>query len=123
MWPTQRLDTVSLSDDELKESITSVLQLAQITVAADRLQLRFIVFPVFLAGFASFSGSDKMLALDLISAMDRTSIGRNTGAARDMLKVIYERQTQRFMGAGHSLDVDWIDVMAECGVSIVNFGM
>ena len=76
-----------------------------------------------MAGVASSSGSDKMLALDLMTIMEKEGVGRNTTTTRHILQIVYERQTQRFMSQGHSLDVDWMDIMIEQGLQVVNFGI
>ena len=92
-------------------------------MAAGRLEVRSIIFPLFMAGVAAVDGSQKLMALDLISAMEKKSIGNNTAATKRALQMVYEKQTQRFMHTGHSLDVDWQDVMAEQGLQVVSFGL
>jgi len=123
MWPAQRMDTGPESDDEIALCATTILKTAEDITEAGNLQLRFIVFPLFMAGVASSSGSDKMLALDLMTIMEKEGVGRNTTTTRHILQIVYERQTQRFMHQGHSLDVDWMDIMVEQGLQVVNFGI
>lgn len=123
MWPSQRMDTCPEFDDEIAQSVTEILQVADSIVSAGRLELRFIVFPLFMAGVASSSGADKMQALDLISSMEKEGIGSNPTSTRHVLQIVYERQTQRFMNVGHSLDVNWNEIMVEQGLQVVNFGL
>ena len=123
MWPTQRLDEVPAFDNEIEEYIAEILRIAGGIVAAGQLELRFIIFPLFMAGVASVSGSDKRRALDLIKSMERESIGTNTSTTRRVLQLVYGKQTQRFMHTGHSLDVNWVEVMVEQGLQVVNFGL
>jgi hypothetical protein len=123
MWPSQRLDTGPDFDAEIGQCVSEILQTAEGVVDAGRLELRFIVFPLFMAGFASTDGTQKMMALDMISTMERKSIGSNTTATRHALQIVYEQQTQRFMHTGHSLDVNWSDIMVEQGLQVVNFGL
>lgn len=123
MWPSQRMETGPASDPEITVSTHEILEVAQDIVNAGRLELRFIVFPIFMAGVGSSSGSDKMMALDLMMTMEKEGVGRNTTTTRHVLQIVYERQTQRFMNVGHSLDVDWIDIMVEQGLKVVNFGL
>ena len=68
-------------------------------------------------------GSQKMMALDLITDMEKKSIGSNTRATRHALQIVYEQQNNRFMHTGHSLDVNWGEVMMEQGLQVVNFGL
>jgi hypothetical protein len=123
MWPLQRLDTGPEFDAEIGQCVSEILHTAEGVVNSGQLELRFMVFPLFMAGFASTDGTQKMMALDMISAMEKKSIGSNTTATRRALQIIYERQTQRFMHTGHSLDVDWLDIMVEQGLQVVNFGL
>lgn len=64
-----------------------------------------------------------MHALDLIRTMEKSSMGRNTAVTRRALAAVYEKQNERFMNTGQSLDVDWLEVMQEQGLSVVNFGL
>lgn len=83
-----------------------------------------MVFPLFMAGLASTIGREKMLAIDLIKQMEEGCIvGGNTKAAREALEAIYELQNEQFMHDGHSLDIDWFQVMIDKGRTVVNFGL
>jgi Fungal specific transcription factor domain len=123
MWPSQRLDTGPEFDTEIGQCVAEILHTAEGVVTSGRLELRFIIFPLFMAGFASADGGQKMTALDMISTMEKKSIGSNTTATRHALQIVYEQQTQRFMHTGHSLDVNWSDIMVEQGLQVVNFGL
>ena len=123
MWPAQRLDTGPEFDSEIAQCVSEILHTATLVVGQRRLEHRFMIFPLFMAGFASMDGSQKMMALDLITEMEKKSIGSNTTATRHALQIIYEQQNSRFMHTGHSLDVNWGDVMVEQGLQVVNFGL
>lgn len=122
MWPAQRVDTSPGYDDELAYAASEVVSVASNLISQGNTQCRFLIFPLFMAGFASPDGAQKMMAMDLIQRMEMDSLGRNTLAARRALGIVYERQNERFMSHGHSLDVDWMDVMVEQGLTVVNFG-
>ena len=123
MWSTQRLDIGPEHDAEIALCVQDILQTAEGIISGSRLGLRFIVFPLFMAGVASASGAEKMMALDLIASMEKESIGTNTTATRHALQIVYERQTQQFMSVGHSLHVNWMEVMIEQGLQVVSFGL
>lgn len=123
MWPSQRLDTGPEYDCEIAQCVSEVLRIGDRIVTNEQYHLRFIIFPLFMSGVASTDGNEKMLALELISSMEKESIGSNTTATRHALQVIYEQQTQRFMHTGQSLDVNWSDIMLEQGLQVVNFGL
>ena len=123
MWPSQRLDTGPAYDAEIAQCVVEVLRIGDRVVSSEQYHLRFIIFPLFMAGIASTDGNEKMLALELISGMEKASIGSNTTATRHALQIVYERQNQRFMHTGQSLDVDWCEIMVEQGLQVVNFGL
>ena len=123
MWPSQRLDTGPEFDHEIAQGVSEILRIGDRVVSSEQYHLRFIIFPLFMAGFASIDGNEKMLALELISSMEKKSIGSNTTATRHALQIVYEQQTQRFMHTGQSSDVNWSDIMLEQGLQVVNFGL
>lgn len=123
MWPSQRLDTGPEYDSEIALCVSEVLSIGDRIVRIEKHHLRFIIFPLFMAGVASTDGNEKMLALELISSMEKESIGSNTAATRQALQIIYEQQTQRFMHTGQSLDVNWTDILLEQALQVVNFGL
>jgi hypothetical protein len=124
MWPSQRIETGGGPIAEIERSTSSILQVAEEIVNASRFNLRFIVFPIFMAGIASSSGSQKMLALDLLSSIEcHEGVGRNVTTTRHVLQIVYQRQTEGFIKQGHSLDVDWVEIMIEQGLQMVNFGL
>lgn len=123
MWSTQRLDTSPDYDTEIAVASNQILQMTNRILEDGRLDCRFLVFPCFMAGYASTVGDLKLNALELIGRMDRVSIGRNTAATKTALARVYEKQNERFMTTGQSLDVDWMDVIGEQNMLIVNFGL
>ena len=125
MWPTQRLDTSAEHETEIELSVQEIVQIADgiLNNADPRTGCRFIIFPLFMAGVASTNGADKMLALGMIQRMEADSIGPNTRKTRDLLQLIYERQTQRFMSTGQSLDMNWMAVISERDENVISFGL
>jgi len=123
MWPGQRLETSPDYNTELVVASSQILQMTRKALAEDRSDCRYLVFPVFVAGFVASDGAQRMNALDLLRAMEKNSIGRNTTAARKALAAVYEDQNERFMNTGQSLDVDWMEVMTKRNLTVVNFGL
>lgn len=122
MWPGQRLETSPDYDTEIAVASNQILHMTRQALAEDRPDCRYFIFPTFMAGYASTDGSQRMHAMDLIRSMEKTSIGRNTTVTRRALAAVYEEQNQRFMNTGQSLDVDWMEVMIERNLMVVNFG-
>ncbi|KAK5160219.1 hypothetical protein LTR04_004757 [Oleoguttula sp. CCFEE 6159] len=123
VWSGQRVECSTAGDEEIEQLVSDVLELARMTVEAEHFERRFVVFPLFLAGFATSHPEKKRLAMELLVAMEPTSVGKNTAASRELLQIIYDLQRQSLMAVGHSLAVDWIDVMTERGMHVVNFGL
>jgi hypothetical protein len=123
MWSTQRSDTSPDYDTEIAVASNQILQMTHRILADGRLDCRFLVFPCFMAGYASTVGELKREALELIGRMDGVSIGKNTAATKRALAKVYEKQNERFMSTGQSLDVDWQDVIGDQNMLIVNFGL
>ncbi|OAG42177.1 hypothetical protein AYO21_03631 [Fonsecaea monophora] len=123
MWPGQRLDTSPDYNTEIAVASSQILQMTSRALAEDRSYCRYLVFPVFMAGFVATDGAHRMHAVDLLREMEKTSIGRNTMTTRKVLAAVYEKQNERFMNTGQSLDVDWMQVMVGADLMIVNFGL
>ncbi|KIW98855.1 uncharacterized protein Z519_00518 [Cladophialophora bantiana CBS 173.52] len=123
MWPGQRLETSPDYDTEIAVASSQILQMASKALAEDRSYCRYLVFPVFMAGFVATDGAHRMHAVDLLREMEKSSIGRNTMTTRKALAAVYEKQNERFMNTGQSLDVDWMHVMVQEGLLVVNFGL
>ena len=90
---------------------------------SNRLELRFIAFPLFISGFASSSSNEKKLALELLQILEQRSIGRNIKTIKELLVAVYDRQKASLMSIGHALGIDWMDVMRERGLAVVDFGI
>lgn len=123
MWPGQRIDTSPDYDVEIDAAAQQITQVAEVITTNDPTNSRYLVFPLFMAGFASTDGRQKLLALDLIQQLEPGCIGQSVRTARRALEAVYGRQQQRFMLTGQSLDVDWMEVMTENGLTMVNFGL
>lgn len=123
MYASQRIEIGPGDEFEISQSAQKILQFARDMIVSGHLDQRSLVFPLFMAGFASTDGKDKRLAVELIRQMEKDSISRNTRATMELLEVVYERQDASFSRLGHSLDVDWIQVMLERGLKVVAIGL
>jgi len=123
MYASQRLEMGPGDVSEISLATRAILQLAHHTISSGRLENRFLVFPIFLAGFASTAREDRRLALNLMRQMEQESIGRNTRATRELLEIVYERQEASISQVGHAMRVDWIQVMLEVGLKVIIVGL
>ena len=123
MWPSQRAETSRPIESEIDHCVSAILKVAQGFVSRDRLEFRFVIFPLFMAGFASSTLEPKMLALDLLRTFEETSLAPNASSIRQLLQLVYQRQEQSLLSTGLALHVDWVEVMVENHLQVVNFNI
>ncbi|KAI9717547.1 MAG: hypothetical protein M1812_004688 [Candelaria pacifica] len=124
MWTSQRRETSPGADEEIAQYVVEIIQLAESIINSGRMELRFIVFALFMAGFASPSDRQSQTkAVSLIGAVEQESIGRITTTTRQLLQAVYDRQGEDTRAIGHCWDVDWMEIMNERGLQVVNFGL
>jgi hypothetical protein len=124
MWPRQRLESEFTPDGEIDHHAAEILRIAEQTTHTRRADRHFLVFPLFLAGATASASGLKMMAMELMTSMEdeEDGMGRNAATTRAILQTVYERQMDCLMRVGHTLDVDWADLMAQEGLQMVNFG-
>lgn len=124
MWPGQRLESEFSPDGEIDHHASEILAIAERTTHTRRADRHFLVFPLFLAGATAQASGLKMMAMELMTGMEdeEDGMGRNAATTRAILQTVYERQLERLMRVGHTLDVDWADLMVKEGLQMVNFG-
>ena len=133
MYPAQRLSTspyleahsmygvtrhFSQNSDEVAQSAREILNLTREIVNSGHRELRFVVFPLFMAGFASHA-QDRQQTMELMRSMETESIGKNTEATRDLLEAVYRQQDEADEWRELGLDVDWLAVLGERGIQLI----
>lgn len=75
-----------------------------------------------MSGFVSKIPDVRAEVLELIRKMEEDSVGRNVVAARQLLEILYERQERRReeLKDGGREDVDWVGMIRELGLQVVN---
>ncbi|KAJ6155054.1 transcriptional regulator family: Fungal Specific TF [Penicillium chermesinum] len=124
MWPGQRLESEYSTSGEIDHHASEILRIAERTNSTRRADRHFLVFPLFLAGATVSASGLKMMAMELMTGMEdeEDGMGRNAATTRAILQTVYERQLERLMRVGHTLDVEWADLMAQERLQMVNFG-
>lgn len=120
MWPCQRLSVGGEPSPELTQSVGEILHLGREITTSGFILRKFMVFPIFMAGIATRSPVDQHLALKMLSMLEHKSIGKVMTATRQILEIVYERQREVIMQGGHPLIVDWIDLVAERGLQMID---
>lgn len=126
MYSTQRLLLPSSHIPEVSQCGDEILRLARDIIAHNHLERKFIVFPLFMSGFVSETQDERMEILALMKKMEEDSVGRNGMAARQLLEIVHGRQDRRREelrreGVEEARDdVDWVNIIAELGMQVVN---
>ena len=122
MYSTQRLLSPSSLTHEVSQCAGEILRLAREIVSSNHMERKFIVFPLFMSGFVSKIPDVRAEVLELIRKMEEDSVGRNVVAARQLLEILYERQERRReeLKDGGREDVDWVGMIRELGLQVVN---
>ena len=138
MYPAQHLHYPSHTIPEVGQCAGQVLRLAREIVASGHVERKFIVFPLIISAFVNKNQVEREEILGLVKRMEEDSVGRNVVAARQLLEIVYERQERkreeqlRKQGKceGESgleseeevmiEDVDWVGMLGELGLQVVN---
>lgn len=102
-------------ESEISHSAHEILHLTRSIISSGHHELRFAVFPLFMAGYV-LPVQERGLTLGLMEGMEVESIGRNTRATRELLEDVYKRGDEG--GTGPS-EVDWIRVLGERGLQLI----
>ncbi len=107
---------------EITTSSSEIMTLTRNIIASGHHELRFAVFPLFMAGFV-LPRHERGQALQLMEGMEVESIGRNTRATRELLEAVYCMQDERSWGQQQfregKADVDWIRILGERGLQLI----
>ena len=126
MYVTQRLLSPSYFIHEVAQCAVEILRLAREIVAHNHLERKFIIFPLFMSGFVAQTQEERAEVLALLKKMEEDSLGRNVVATRQLLEAVCERQDRRREELrregveGGREDVDWVSMIGELGLQIVN---
>ena len=111
LFPGQLSHPTPDSELQIRTCVTEILQAAHMTFSQQRIDCRFVVFPLFMAGFAATEPAQKDLALNMIRAVEQHSFGSSTQSVRILLETIYEKQRVAILRTGNSPLVDWVEEM------------
>ncbi|KAK0126142.1 hypothetical protein ONS95_007761 [Cadophora gregata] len=100
-----------------------ILHAVSIILSKERFDLRFIVFPLFMAGFCTRNLVEKNTALRFMMEVEKHGYGGSTDNVRRLLQTIYEKQRIAVMQTGNANSVDWIDEMEQSGHRLIMYGL
>lgn len=123
MFPHQLQELSPEAGPQINSCATEIIRSAQLIISQEMSELRFIVFPLFMAGFAATNPADKDLASNLLRAVERHNYGGSTESVRKLLDNIYEKQQAALMSMGNATPVDWIEEMEMSGERLIIYGL
>ena len=157
MYPSQMRQHNSHVIHEVMQSAAEILRLGREIVQHGHMERKFIVFPLFMAGFVEKRPAERTEIMNLLRKLEEDSIGRNFVATRQLLEIVYERQDQKARGglgwnlgtrqpvgerrrstgqyslegthawlqwgAEPDVDVDWVGMISELGLQVMNCRM
>lgn len=80
-------------------------------ISKEGIDPRFTIFPLFIAGCAATEPAEKVLAVNMIRAVEQHSFGSCTQSVRILLEVVHEKQRVAILRTGDSTLVDWVEEM------------
>jgi len=123
MLPNQIGDPALCCRRTINGYATEIIQSARMIISQERFDLRFIIFPLFIAGFATDNLAEKDLAITLLKAVERHSYGGSTERVRILLETILEKQQAAILNVGNATSVGWVEEMERSGQRLIMYGM
>lgn len=111
------------SSVQIQTCVTEIIQAAHSIVSQEQIDPRFVVFSLFLAGFATGDLAEKSLAVDMMRAVERHSYGGCTKSVRMLLETICEKQRVAILRTGDSTSVGWVEEMELRGQPPIIYGI
>ncbi len=108
---------------DTKSRVMAIIALAATQLEAGHLERRHVIFPLFIAGFATMQPDLKVQALNIIKAYEGQGLGQNTYTTRRLLTAVYEEQGRVVEAGGRMEDVDWLRVARDRSLTVVNCGL
>ena len=103
--------------------VSHILTLTMSIFANGELDRREVVFPIFMAGFATNNPNAKAKTIDLLKSYEGHGIGQNTSVVRRLLVAVCDEQNRRVAAGRRMEEVEWLRVGRERGLSVVNCGL
>lgn len=123
MYPGQLRDPDPGFDSEVHACCTEILHAASVTLSKERFDMRFVVFPIFIAGFSTRDPNEKEMALNFMIEIEKHGYGGSTESARKLLQTLYQKQRVAVLQMGDASSVDWIEEMELSGQRLVIYGL
>jgi len=123
MYSGQLNDPEPDTDAQINACCTEILHAVSEILSKEQFDMRFIVFPLFMAGFCTRNLAEKDTALRFMIEVEKHGYGGSTDNVRRLLQTIYEKQRVAVMQTGNANSVDWVDEMERSGHRLIFYGL
>jgi hypothetical protein len=126
MFPGQPLIPTANQAAFLADTGTRVSHILTLTIhilSNNELDRREVVFPIFIAGYATTNPNAKAKAIELLKSYEGHGIGQNTSVVRRLLVAVCDEQNRRVAAGRRVEEVEWLRVGRERGLGVVNCGL
>ncbi|CZR50832.1 uncharacterized protein PAC_00706 [Phialocephala subalpina] len=114
MFPSQLNDPM-LDEQQIATRSREIIEAARMVLSEKSYEIRLVVFPLFMAGFATKDRGEKRMVLDLLLAVEQHESRGSTESIRNLLQKLYEKQRSATMEIGNANSVDWIEEIEKSG--------
>ncbi len=123
MYPGQLRDPEPGFDLEVRACCTEIFHAVGMAVSREVFDMRFVVFPIFIAGFSTIDPNEKETAMNLMVELEKHGYGGSIKGARKLLQTIYQKQRAAVVQIGDDNSVDWIDEVELSGQRLIMYGL
>jgi hypothetical protein len=122
MYPSQAISLSPSQLQDIDDAIEAILAIARDVIRAGRCaEGSFLIFPLFLAGYAASSTNLKNCVTQSLAVMGGFFVGHNISIFKQMLLEIYQEQENMKLISMRGLGVDWKEYMSKRSCRIINF--
>lgn len=122
MYSSQGINLGPAQLQDIDDAIEAILAIARDMIREGRCaEGSFLIFPLFLAGFAASSTNLKNCVTQSLAVMAGFFVGHNIGIFKQTLLEIYQEQEDMKMIAVSGLGVDWKEYMSKRNCRVINF--
>lgn len=92
--PAASASSSPINHPEVRSASNDILCLAREIVFSSHFERKFIVFPLFMAGFVAHAPQEKAETLSLLGRLEEDTVGKTVVATKELLEKVYARQDE-----------------------------
>ncbi|KAN0122549.1 Fungal specific transcription factor domain containing protein [Hyaloscypha variabilis] len=118
MFPHQMADSSPEIDLQVATCAREIIQVARLVLFKPRVELRFAIFPLFMAGFSTTDLREKEEVLDIMRKIENHGYGGSMESVIKLLEIVFEHQAMAILRTGTANSVEWVEEMEIRGLMI-----